>query len=314
MLKQHIIAVSAVLVLTSCRPTGTGKAQETQEKGDSLVLLFTGDVLLDRGVRYQAERHGWDWLFAGVDSLFHTAHATIINLECPLTEVSTPLGKRFIFRADTCCASVLRRAGVTHATLANNHTNDQGFQGIRSTIDVLLRTGITPMGWGRTEEERLTPTLISRGDVTAALFCAVLFPLENWDANPDDAAPCQTNAFRLAQAIREYRTRHPKHCIICVLHWGVEFQPYAAPQQMHQKHVLVAAGADIIIGHHPHVIQPPHSGDPIPILYSIGNFVFDQHTPETCETEVVRLTLKPDTLRLETLPMQIRDCRPEPIP
>lgn len=277
-----------------------------------MVILFTGDVLLDRGVRMEGKRNGWAWLFSRVDSLFHTADATVINLECPLTQVSTPLGKRFIFRGDTCTASIMQQAGITHATLANNHTNDQGYQGIRSTISALSRAGITPMGWGNNAEQRLVPTLIKKGPVTAALFCAVLFPLENWPGNPSETSPCQTDVARLAEAIRAYRSRHPSHHIICVLHWGVEFQTFATPQQIRQAHALTDAGADAIVGHHPHVIQPVRPSDPIPVFYSLGNFIFDQHSPQTSQALVARLTLRRDTVTATSIPVRIRHCRPEP--
>lgn len=310
MLTRTLPVFLAMLLAVSCGRGVTSQTGISREEDDSLVILFTGDVLLDRGVRREAGKHGWGWLFSGVDSLFHTADATVINLECPLTEVSTPLGKRFIFRADTCTASVMRKAGITHATLANNHSNDQGFQGLRSTVEVLSRAGITPMGWGDNPEQRLSPTLIHKGSITAALFCAVLIPLENWMPDPSDTSPCRTNAAQLAEAIRAYRSRHPSHHIICVLHWGTEFQNYATPQQIRQARVLTAAGADAIIGHHPHVVQPQRPHDSIPVFYSLGNFVFDQHAPETCRAVMARITLRRDTLKATTLPIRIHHCRP----
>lgn len=312
MLMRLLLAILTALLMASCRQGSTTDTEMPPAEGDSLVILFTGDVLLDRGVRQEAQRHGWPWLFSGVDSLFHTADATVINLECPLTQVSTPLGKRFIFRADTCTASVLQRAGITHATLANNHTNDQGFQGLRSTIASLRQAGIIPMGWGDSPEQRFSPTLIQKGPVTAALFCAVLFPLENWMPAPNDTTPCQTDAPRLAQAIRAYRSAHPSHRIICVLHWGIEFQPSATPQQIRQARTLISAGADAIIGHHPHVVQPQRPSDPVPVFYSLGNFVFDQRTPEATRATVARLTLRPDTLLATSIPIRIHRCRPFP--
>lgn len=312
MLMRLLLALLTALLIASCRQGSTTDTGIPPADGDSLVILFTGDVLLDRGVRQEAQRHGWPWLFSGVDSLFHTADATVINLECPLTQVSTPLGKRFIFRADTCTASVLQRAGITHATLANNHTNDQGFQGLRHTIASLLQAGIIPMGWGDSPEQRFSPTLIQKGQVTAALFCAVLFPLENWMPAPNDTTPCQTDAARLAQAIRAYRSTHPSHRIICVLHWGIEFQSSATPQQIRQARTLISAGADAIIGHHPHVEQPQRPSDPVPVFYSLGNFVFDQHTPQACQSIIARITLRQDTLMATSIPVSIRHCRPMP--
>lgn len=312
MLKQLFLALTAAIIV-SCKG-GTSAGQDiSREEEDSLVILFTGDVLLDRGVRMEAKRHGWQWLFSGVDSLFHTADATVINLECPLTQVSTPLGKRFIFRADTCTASIMRQAGITHATLANNHSNDQGFQGLHSTVASLHRAGITPMGFGTDMRQRLSPTLIEKGPITAALFCAVLFPLENWTPDPSGAAPCQTEASTLAEAIKAYHSQNPTHRIICVLHWGVEFQTSATPQQIRQAQALISAGADAIVGHHPHVVQHSRASDPIPVFYSLGNFVFDQRMPEARKAIVARIALHRDTLRATSIPVGIEHCRPVPV-
>lgn len=312
MLTRTLVASIAVLLVASCHRNQALHTDISGQEDDSLVILFTGDVLLDRGVRREAERHGWPWLFSGVDSLFHTADATVINLECPLTEVYTPLGKRFIFRADTCTASVMRQAGITHATLANNHSNDQGFQGLRSTVSSLHQAGITPMGWGDNMEQRLSPTLIRKGDITAAIFCAVLIPLENWMPSPNDISPCQTDALKLAEAIRTYHAMHPSHRIICVLHWGVEFHTYATPQQIRQARVLTAAGADAIIGHHPHVVQPQRQYDSIPVFYSIGNFIFDQHTSETNQAIMARIAISQNTVKTKSIPIRIHHCRPIP--
>lgn len=313
MLMRQLHVYLAILLAISCNRGQTLTTDISSEEDDSLVILFTGDVLLDRGVRREAGRHGWPWLFSGVDSLFHKADATVINLECPLTEVSTPLGKRFIFRADTCTASVMQRAGITHATLANNHSNDQGFQGLRSTVATLHRAGITPMGWADTAEKRLSPTLIRKGGITAALFCAVLIPLENWMPDNNDISPCQTDAATLAEAIRTHRSLYPSHRIICVLHWGIEFQPYATPQQIRQSGALITAGADVIIGHHPHIVQPTRPSDPIPVLYSLGNFIFDQRTPKACQAQIARLMLRHDTILATTIPVSIQQCRPVPV-
>lgn len=312
MLKQIFIATLA-MVLVACNRETSVRNDDSREEEDSLVILFTGDVLLDRGVRMEAKRHGWQWLFTGVDSLFHSADATVINLECPLTQVSTPLGKQFIFRADTCTASIMRNAGITHATLANNHSNDQGFQGIRSTVISLHRADITPMGWGNDMQQRLSPTLIEKGPITAALFCAVLFPLENWTPDPSGTAPCQTDAYTLAEAVKAYHSQYPTHKIICVLHWGVEFQTCTTPQQIRQTQALISAGADAIIGHHPHVVQSARPSDPIPVFYSLGNFVFDQRMPAANKAMVARIALYQDTLRATSIPVSIERCRPVPV-
>ncbi len=148
-----------------------------QPKEDTLDILFTGDVLLDRGVRPWIERKGAESLFEGVSAAFREADAVVVNLECPLTTRHTPVGKKFVFRADPSWAEGLRRAGITHAALANNHTIDQGRQGLTDTYHALREAGITPLGYGRTMEEQAAPVVVRKGKVEVALFNAIPLPI-----------------------------------------------------------------------------------------------------------------------------------------
>lgn len=277
---------------------------------DSLVVLLTGDLLLDRGVRPIAEQHGVKYLFEGVTDEMKQADAVVVNMECPLTQVSTPLTKKYIFRADTCWAKDLQQAGVTHAALANNHTNDQGYQGVEQTAKSLRQAGITTIGAGPTAKDRIKPALIEKNGIRVALFNAVLFSLENWTTPAQRWAPCQVEAKTLAQEIRTYRQQHPKDRIVAILHWGVEFQKSPSMQQIMAARLLINAGVDAIIGHHPHVIQPlGHIGGK-PIYYSLGNFIFDQHQPEARKAQMARLIFKADTLISSTIDLDIVRCRP----
>ncbi|MCR5312126.1 MAG: CapA family protein, partial [Bacteroidaceae bacterium] len=144
---------------------------------DSLKIVLTGDLLLDRGVRPVVERHGMEWLLDSVSPMFKAADAVLVNLECPLTDVVTPQPKQFVFRGDVAWAEGLRKAGITHASMANNHSMDQGFQGVESTYKSLKSAGIEPMGCGRNVKERLTPVLIKKGNLCVAVFSDVLFPI-----------------------------------------------------------------------------------------------------------------------------------------
>lgn len=298
-----------ILFFASCTfQTKSGEADR-----DSLVVLFTGDVLLDRGVRPLAERKGVEWLFGEVSPLFREADAAVVNLECPLADTPSPLAKQFVFRADRKWAQDLRKAGVTHASLANNHTVDQGFPGLSSTVDALSEAEIQPMGCGVSMEERLKPSVIEKGRLRMALFSAVLFPIENWVSCPEmKLAPCQVDASTLARAVRSYRKEHPEDCIVCVLHWGVEFQHLPTPQQRREATLLMNAGSDALIGHHPHVCEPLEYLQGRPVFYSLGNFVFDQHLPEACVGQMARLVLKSDTLEVSEQTVDILRCRPIP--
>lgn len=284
----------------------------------SITLLFTGDVLLDRGVRPVAERRGVEWLFAGVSEQFKAADAVVINLECPLTDNSTPLNKRYIFRADTRWAKDLRKVGVTHAALANNHTNDQNYQGLESTKQSLEDAGIVPLGLINDSANNnlsdkslaLTPSQIIKGNITVALFNAVLFPLENWSNSKSRLTPVQVEAVTLAKTISEYKKRYPDHRIVAILHWGTEFQTSPSLKQQLSARMLLSAGADVIIGHHPHVIQPMKYIDGHPVCFSLGNFVFDQKMPEARKAQMAKVTIASDTIVCTTINVNIFQNRP----
>lgn len=280
----------------------------------TISLLFTGDVLLDRGVRPVAERRGVEWLFAGVSEQFKAADAVVINLECPLTDIYTPLNKRYIFRADTRWAKDLRNVGVTHAALANNHTNDQNYQGLESTKQTLENADIVPLGLMNRENEEsghlIIPSSIKKGNITVALYNAVLFPLENWTNSKYRLSPVQANAVTLAKSISEYKKKHPDHRIVAILHWGSEFQTSPSLKQQLSARMLLSAGADVIIGHHPHVIQPMKYIDGHPVCFSLGNFVFDQESSEARKAQMAKVVISPDTLICTTIDVDIIQNRP----
>lgn len=300
-------ALAASLFFVSCSFSNEQKVSSENE----LILIFTGDVLLDRGVRPYAERDGVQALFAGVDSVFRKADAVIINLECPLTENVTPVNKHFVFRGEPQWAKGLREAGITHAALANNHTYDQGRQGLLATYNHLKAAGIEPLGFGYSKDERIQPTIIRKGATEVALFNSVLLPLENWYDLDDRPGICQASASTLADAIRSYHALHPSSIIIVVLHWGVEFQSVPSLQQHIDAQILLQAGADAIVGHHPHVVQTQRNVNDKPVFYSLGNFVFDQSLPVANHAVMAQITILSDSIIAKSLPVKILQHKPK---
>ena len=273
-----------------------GEGEEEQ-----LSILFTGDVLLDRGVRPIAERRGVAYLFDSVQTEFRQSDAVIINLECPLTDTVSPVNKRYIFRANAEWAMDLQKVGITHAALANNHTNDQGRRGLQATYQHLTDAGIVSIGYGCSYKEQVEPVVISKGNTHVAVFNAVMMALENWQPASDS----------LVSAIADYHQQHPDTRIVTVLHWGVEFNTFPSMNQRFLARQLADAGADAIIGHHPHVVQPIDTIGHSLVCYSLGNFVFDQHPPQTRQCLMVRLNIKTGTsIAMDVIPAKIVGCRP----
>ena len=308
-LSSTALAVSLLIVLgISCSSSPRADGEDT-----SLSILFTGDVLLDRGVRPLIERRGIGYLFREVEPYFRMSDAVVVNLECPLTDTLSPLTKQYVFRADARWAADLRRAGITHAALANNHSIDQGRRGLHATRQHLAEAGIVPLGYGCSSEEQLTPVLVCKGNLRVALFNAVTLPLENWSYAEGEPGICQPTATQLSDAVGRYRSAHPGEPIVVVLHWGTEFQAQPSMSQRRLARRLADAGADAVVGHHPHILQPIDTLDHTIVCYSLGNFVFDQRSPQTRRSMMLRLRFRPRVpVSFDTIPVEIRQCRPCP--
>lgn len=280
------------------------------QQEECLTVSFTGDVLLDRGVRKKIEKKGVADLFKSVSPLFHSSDAVVINLECPVTNSVSPVNKKYIFRAEPEWMRELHEAGVTHAALANNHTVDQGRSGLTDTYQNVLSSGITPLGYGETSSKSCRPVLLTKGAIRVALFNAVTLPLENWVYLENHPGICQASIPLLEEKVKDYKQEHPKDYVVVILHWGIEFQSSPTLSQRKAAHRLIDAGTDAIIGHHPHVIQKEEYYQEKPIFYSLGNFIFDQHKPETSKTVIVQLHFRKHQLSVTAHPVAIKACKP----
>ena len=305
---KFIIIVLAVIA-NSCSP-GDVKHRVSTNK-DELSIVFTGDVLLDRGVRKQIERKGIDHIFSAVKDSFLAADATVINLECPLTDVYTPVMKKYIFKADEKWAASLKQYGVTHAAMANNHTYDQGSTGLLNTVRALKDNDIIPMGFGFTDEERVKPVELEKNGIKVALFNSVFLRLENWIQTDGEPGICMAKGNELAARISSYKQKHPDTKIIAVVHWGVEFMPYPSHQQQMDAMLLASAGTDVIVGHHPHIVQPVKKIQNCTVIYSLGNFVFDQKREDGNKAKMAKVTFRKNETEVILYDIDIVKCRPE---
>lgn len=311
-----LITVLSLSVLSTSEKENIRQTADMTEKyedsnKDTLSIVFTGDVLLDRGVRRHIEHEGIEALFAEVKNDFKRSDVVVINLECPITDTISPLNKKFIFRADPDVAPKMKGLGITHAALANNHTMDQGRRGLVSTNRHLLQNGIVPLGYGYTFEERLAPTIIEKHGIKVALFNAVLLTIENWSPIVEkQAGVCQPTVHELSEVIRQYKHSHKDTYCVAILHWGAEYQTSPSVNQRYEAAKLITSGADAIIGHHPHVIQKPDRISGKPVYYSLGNFIFDNPHPLAQRSLMVRLCFTTDSVTCEETQLHIQRCRP----
>ncbi len=306
-IKKAFFSIHPLLLLVFLSLTGCSTP--------TVRICFTGDVLLDRGVRTQIERNGIDSILSGAKSIFEKADFTVVNLECPAVDDSTPVNKKYIFRADPEWLSNLKAAGVTHCNLANNHSYDQGREALTETYRNLISTGLVPLGYGENHALSCQPVVIEKDGIECAIFTSVTLPLENWMFLPEQPSLCQAGAEELAESIRNYKNSHPKSFIVVFLHWGDEFHQFPHSGQMAEAETLVASGADLIVGHHPHVVQSIQYIDGKPVFYSLGNFVFDQSKPlQNMALALIAEFSEGSEPVIRIYPVKINRCAPSVMP
>jgi hypothetical protein len=190
--------------------------------------------------------------------------------------------------------------------MANNHANDQHSEGRQDTYQTLISAGIYALGVSSKERSSCLPAELIDQNETIAVFSLLDLPISPEETN----GLCACGASKLAAKIWEYKSNHPGTKVICYIHWGLEYNPFPSGSQEETAKTLIDAGADAIVGHHPHVIQKIDYYRSKLILYSLGNFVFDQTSPETRSGIVAGFDVKNDALQAVITPYKIQNGRP----
>ena len=281
------------------------------EKAEEIRLIFTGDILMDRGVRTEIARHGADHLFTeAVDSVFRSADVVVGNLECPATDIKAPVHKKFIFRAEPQWLRTLKQHGFTHLNLANNHSIDQGRRGLMDTHRNIIKAGMVPVGADSTMAAASQPVLLAQTPRKVWLVASLRLALENYAYLP--AKPCvsQEPMDSLLMQVSRIKKDDPSAVVIVSFHWGGEHTLEPVPSQRLEARGLIDAGADALICHHTHTLQSVEHYRGKPIYYSIGNFIFDQQKPLNSKAAMVQLTITAADVQEKMIPVEIRRCVP----
>jgi poly-gamma-glutamate synthesis protein (capsule biosynthesis protein) len=276
-----------------------------------LKVAFVGDLLLDRGIRTKIENQGIETLIdSSIIKRFRNSKIVIANLECPVTSIKSPIQKKYIFRGEPEWLHYLKASGITHLNMANNHSMDQGRKGLISTRENILSENMIPTGTGINEEDACSPLLISKSPRNIYLLSSVQVASENWTYLPKLPGVCEESVKTVSERITSLR-QNDEHCIIIAqLHWGIEHQLKPTLSQKQIAHSLIDAGSDIIIGHHPHVIQTNEVYKSKHIFYSIGNFVFDQKDSINCQGKLVELKINNDEIIPNQIEFKIQNFSP----
>jgi len=242
-------------------------------------LVAVGDLLMHQDVQRSARHAGnFDTLWADATPLFAGADIAFANLETPVAPKCGASGRPFVFNAPEELPLALKRSGFSILSTANNHAYDQGTKGLAETLEHLDAAGLAYTGSGRNQAAAETPRiLVCKGVRIAFLGYTDIF---NHDLNQPGKGPWVNplDEDRSPQAVRE--ARRQADCVVVSVHWGNEYQHRPTDHQREMAEKLFSAGADLIIGHHPHVLQPLETGHragrPVAVAYSLGNFISNQ--------------------------------------
>ncbi len=257
-----------------------------------LTLAAGGDVLGDRQVGVYMDKHGGEAPLAEVAHLLSDAHVAFVNLESPLSDKGTRnTAKEVTFRGRVALVDGLVAAGVDVVSLANNHALDWGAPALLDTIDRLTAAGVANAGAGADLAAARAPALLDTPAGTVAVLAYTSILPEGFAAGAERAGvnPTRPDEERLLADVRS--AAEAADWVVVSLHWGVEYEGYANAAQREFAHALVDAGADLVLGHHPHVLQGFELYRDKLIAYSLGDFVFDHYSRATGEAVVLRIEM-----------------------
>ena len=277
-------------VLFAFMATRVEPAAPAQPAGDQPVTLaFGGDVHAEGGSG-AALRGG----LTTVRDVLSRADVAVLNLETAVTDGGTRADKEFAYRAPASVLTRLKDAGVDLVTLANNHGLDYGRDGLRDTLAASRASGLPVVGIGLDEDEAYAPHVIEvRGQRIAVLGATQVLDssLEAaWTAGP--GTPGLASAKREARLVEEVsRVRKRVDTVVVYLHWGRELDPCPLPRQQALARKLIAAGADVVVGSHAHVLLGGGWLGGAYVDYGLGNFVFGARREQTTRSGVLTLTV-----------------------
>jgi len=242
-------------------------------------------------------------LDAELTERFAAADVAVVNLETAVSLRGVPEDKEYTFRTEPTSLSYLRdHLGVDLVTVANNHSMDYGADAFVDTLDHLDEYGIAYVGGGRNLKEASTPYIVEiQGRKIAVIGASQVAPTMGWYAT--DSRPGHFMAYDTT-LVNAAITAAKEICdfVVVYIHWGNELEPVPKPLQVNSARLMIEAGADAIIGSHPHVVQTFEIYNGKPIVYSLGNFLFNAKQPASA---AAFLHLTDDGFRAEVVPLAL---------
>ncbi len=272
------------------------------------TVSFVGDVMLGGGVAEVARERGVDALFAHVDPWLHAGDAVVGNLECVLSTRGTPTAakseaalrahREWLLRGSPAGAAALARANFAAMTLANNHSMDYRGVAMDDSLAALRGAGIASTGAGDDLARAQSPAIFERSGVRfAVLGVSEILPRNSWATRARSGVAPGRGLARtsldaafdgtMARRVRAWRQR--VDVVVVYEHWGTELVGEPTSDQRAFAHAMIDAGAQLVVGAHPHVLGPIESYRNGVIAYSLGNFIFDAYPGAAARSAILQV-------------------------
>lgn len=273
------------------------KGNEKKELKEQKVktVLFVGDIMLDRGVEYLMRKNSFFYPFEKVSQFLKGVDIVVGNLEGPIVKNPPNFSNKslkFAFSPETIIG--LSFANFNLLSLANNHTFDVGKDGFEETKEYLVKANINFVGHPIKCDQDFS---FEKDDLVFLAF--------------NKTFPINCSDDKIIQIVKETKNSSPEKFLVVIFHWGEEYQTKSSISQQKLAYRIIDAGADLIIGSHPHVVQEIEEYKGKLIFYSLGNFIFDQYfSKETQEGLVVGLEIYPEKLVYRLFPIKSHLSQP----
>jgi poly-gamma-glutamate synthesis protein (capsule biosynthesis protein) len=292
-----VAAIGAALLLGSHASHSAAAVAPYPHELAQVSFAVAGDVIPHEPVRAAAAAAGdgaagWGALFADVSDVFKGTDFGFVNLETPVAPTHSHGSKPFMFDAPIALIDALKANGIKLVSFANNHVMDQGWAGFTETREHLREQGLLFVGSGDTGSQAWQPVIVEANGIKVGWLGMTRWL--NGNRNPDKDDQPHVNFFPypnesggapgmdeagVLEAIKQARLKCD--LLVVSIHWGIEYAPAPRPEDVETAHKILEAGASVIVGHHPHVLEPVETyrttdGRDAVIFYSLGNFLSNQ--------------------------------------
>jgi poly-gamma-glutamate synthesis protein (capsule biosynthesis protein) len=269
-----------------------------------IQIFASGDTMLGSWAEMVIADSGYTYPFQKLQELIADADIFFTNLEAPFGTTGESFEKEYTFRVKPDLVKVLLAGKINLVSLGNNHIMDFGVSALQETMQVLDEHQIYYAGAGLNLSEARKPVIFEvKGKKFGFLSYSLTFPEEFWasDSTPGTCFPYDTFVFKDVAALDK-----EADFVIVSCHWSQELLEYPKKYQIDLAHRMIDKGADMILGHHPHVLQGIEWYKGKLIAYSLGNFIFGSYSENAKESILLKITLEPaDSIVTQILPIRV---------